>query len=473
MSLLAEPPAAAADPATQGRALLRRGQPAEALPLLRDAAARPPADAPTDAAVRFDLALALHLTGALAEAMAQYRAVLALAPEEAGACNGLGAILLRLGDLPAAEVWLRRALAIRPAMPEALNNLARIACWELRLGEAIRLLDAALAARPDFPAARWTRAMARLQAGDMPGGWDDFEARWGLPDIGPVGTIPRPLWRGEALAGRSLLLQPEQGLGDTIQFARYAVLLAGRGEKVVLGVQPELKRLMAGLAQPAAAAHPVRVVACGEVLPPVDCHLPLLSLPGVLRQGLGDIPGATPYLAAAPEAVARWRRRLAAPDGMPKVGLVWAGNPKHINDANRSLPLAVLAPLAAVPGLRWFSLQLGARRAELADPASSSPWAAAGVTDLAEELTDLAETAAALTALDLLIAVDTAPVHLAGALGRPAWLLLPAVPDWRWLLGRSDSPWYPSLRLFRQPRPGAWDQVAAEVAVALRRFAPA
>lgn len=464
MSLLAEPPAALdTDPATQGRALLRGGQAAASLPLLREAAAR----APADAAACFDLALALHLTGALAEAMDQYRAVLALAPEEAGACNGLGAILLRLGKLPAAEAWLRRALAIRPAMPEALNNLARIACWELRPGEAIRLLDAALAARPDFAAARWTRAMARLLAGDMPGGWDDFEARWGLPDIGPIATIPRPLWRGEPLAGRTLLLQPEQGLGDTIQFARYAGLLAGRGESVVLGVQPELKRLMAGLVQPAGGAIPVRVAACGEVLPPIDCHLPLLSVPGLLRHGMGDIPGATPYLAAAPEAVARWRRRLAG-EG-PAIGLVWAGNPKHVNDANRSLPLAALAPLAAVPGLRWFGLQLGARRAELADPA----WAAAGVTDLAGALTDLAETAAALAVLDLLIAVDTAPVHLAGALGRPAWLLLPAVPDWRWLLGRRDSPWYPSLRLFRQPRPGDWDAVAAEVAVALRRLAPA
>jgi hypothetical protein len=346
-------------------------------------------------------------------------------------------------------------------MPEALNNLARLASWELRLGEAMRLLDAALAARPDFPAARWTRAMARLQAGDMPGGWDDFEARWSLPEVGPGPAIPRPVWDGTPLAGRRLLLQPEQGLGDTIQFARYAPLLAARGGTVVLGVQPPLQRLLRSLEAPG-----VTVVACGEVLPPIDCYLPLLSVPRVLRQGLGDIPAAAPYLVAEPAAVARWRRRIgAACGGALAVGLVWAGNPRHINDANRSLPPAQLAALAAVPGVRFFGLQCGPGRA-VAPPLPE-------MVDLAAGLDDFAETAAVLAALDLLISVDTAPLHLAGALGRPAWALLPAVPDWRWLLGRVDSPWYPSLRLFRQPRPGDWAAVIAEVGVALRRRAGA
>ena len=451
--------------AAAGRALLRRGEAKAALGPLEAAVAGCPRDRPGDPALLLDLAVAQHLAGDLAGAMARYRAVLALAPGDAGACNGLGALLLRQGDLPGAEVLLRRALDRMPGMPEALNNLARLASWELRLGEAVRLLDAALAARPDFPAARWTRAMARLQAGDMPGGWDDFEARWSLPEVGPGPAIPRPVWDGAPLAGRRLLLQPEQGLGDTIQFARYAPLLAARGGAVVLGVQPPLRRLMRSLEGPG-----VTVAACGEVLPPIDCHLPLLSVPRALRQGLGDIPAAVPYLVAEPAAVARWRRRIGAAcggagDGALAVGLVWAGNPRHINDANRSLPPARLAPLAAVPGVRFFGLQCGPGRAV----APGLP----GMVDLAEDLDDFAETAAALVALDLLISVDTAPLHLAGALGRPAWALLPAVPDWRWLLGRADSPWYPSLRLFRQPRPGDWAAVIAEVGVALRRRAGA
>ncbi|RYI32924.1 MAG: tetratricopeptide repeat protein [Acetobacteraceae bacterium] len=439
--------------AAVGRAMLRRGEATAALAPLGVAAAA----CPGDPALLLDLAVAQHLAGDLVGAMARYREVLALAPGDAGACNGLGALLLRQGDLSGAEALLRRALTLDPGMPEALNNLARLASWDLRLGEAIRLLDAALASRPNFSAARWTRAMARLQAGDMPGGWDDFEARWSLSEVGPRPTIPRPIWDGRPLTGRSLLLQPEQGLGDTLQFARYAPLLAARGGQVVLGVQPALKRLMRSLEGPG-----VTVVACGEVLPPIDYTLPLLSVPRVLRQGLGDIPAATPYLGAEPAAVARWRRRIGhgGKAGLA-VGLVWAGNPRHSNDANRSLAPARLAPLAGIPGVRLFSLQCGPGRC-VAPPLP-------GLVDIAENLEDFAETAAALTALDLLISVDTAPLHLAGALGRPAWALLPAVPDWRWLLGRADSPWYPSLRLFRQPKPGDWEAVVAEVVVALRR----
>jgi Tetratricopeptide repeat/Glycosyltransferase family 9 (heptosyltransferase) len=420
--------------------------------LAATATRRPPAP---DAAVRLlDDGVALHRAGRIPEAIGLYRAALARAPDNANAHNSLGAALLRQDDLEGAEASLRRALALRPGFPEALNNLGRVARADGRLAEATRHFDAALAARPGFAQALWNRATTRLLAGDMPGGWADFEARWALPEVGPPQVLPRPAWGGEPLAGRTILLQPEQGLGDTIQFARYAAVLSARGAAVVLGVQPELKRLMTTL--PGTTA----VVARGEPLPHFDCHLPLLSVPFVLRHGMTDLPCATPYMRAEPEVAARWRERIGAGPGL-KVGLVWAGNPNHSNDANRSLPQGRLAPLLAVPGVRLFALQLGARRTDLA--------ALPGVTDLGGGLTDFAETAGALSALDLLVTVDTSPAHLAGALGRPVWLLLPAEPDWRWMLGRGDSPWYPTMRLFRQQRRGDWTAPIQDVAAALRR----
>jgi hypothetical protein len=244
-----------------------------------------------------------------------------------------------------------------------------------------------------------------------------------------------------------------------VQFMRYVPLVAARGAGVVLQVQRPLLRLAA-----ATFAGIAQVIQDGDVPSPFDLHCPLLSLPLAFGTTIETVPAAVPYLALDPDAVARWRGRLAGAAGT-KVGLVWAGSAQHTNDRNRSVAFDRLAPLLAVPGLHWFSLQVGERRADLAQAASS------GIVDLADGLTDFAETAAAIAELDLVISVDSAVAHLAGALAKPVWVMLPHVPDWRWLVGRGDSPWYPTVRLFRQPGRGDWEAVVARLAEALARRA--
>jgi hypothetical protein len=266
----------------------------------------------------------------------------------------------------------------------------------------------------------------------------------GKPDFGA--PCPRgPVVRLDRVGTRS----------DTLQFMRYAPLVAARGARVLLQVQRPVFRLavatLGGVAQ---------VIRDGEVPPPFDLHCPLLSLPLAFATTLDTVPAAVPYLEVDPGAAARWRERLGSATGL-KVGLIWAGSPQHKNDRNRSIAFQRLGPLFAVPGLRWFSLQVGERRADLARAAPGT------ITDISDGLTDFADTAAAIAGLDLVISVDTAAAHLAGALAKPVWVMLPLVPDWRWLIGREDNPWYPTLQLFRQPRRGDWDAVVGRIGKAL------
>jgi ADP-heptose:LPS heptosyltransferase len=265
-----------------------------------------------------------------------------------------------------------------------------------------------------------------------------------------------PLWNGEDLAGRTVLLHGEQGYGDTIQGLRYVPLVAARGGRVVLEVPAPLARVAASVSGVA------EFVTAGQALPRFDLVCPMLSLPRALGTTLETIPADLPYLAPPAEAVAQWRERLGGP-GL-RIGIAWAGSALHRSDAQRSIEIETLAPLLKTKGVRWFSLQVGERAADLARlPAGL-------ITDLAPRLSDFADTAAALANLDLLISVDTAVVHLAGALARPAWVMLRARPDWRWMLEREDTPWYPSLRLFRQRERGDWDEVVARVRAALENL---
>ncbi|WP_208852264.1 tetratricopeptide repeat protein [Roseomonas genomospecies 6] len=394
---------------------------------------------------------ALRAQGEAERADAALVRALALDPALPDALTNLGAARHTLADYPSALDWLERAARLRPGHPDTLLNRGVVLRDARRFAESDACLDALLDARPDHAEAHLARAVSRLVRGDLRSGWEAFEWR--------PRRLPAPPWTGEPLEGRRILLHAEQGFGDTIQFARYAPLVARAGGRVILDVHPLQHRLLRSL------GPDIQVLVRGPAPAPHDVHCPLMSLPRAFGTDLASIPAPPSYLSAEPDETARWGRRIADVEtgmsGGPRVGLVWAGNPKHRNDRNRSIPVDRLAPLLALPGLRLFSLQTG-------DAHTTLP---AALPDLTVGIRDFADSAAILANLDLVIAVDTATIHLAGALGVPAWLLLPYAPDWRWLLDRADSPWYPSLRLFRQPRPGDWDSVLYAVATALKRFA--
>lgn len=400
--------------------------------------------------------------GDAAAAADAYRQALAARPDYAEALSNLGSALRAQGRLAEAEAALRQAIGHRPAYASALANLGLVLQEQARWTEALAAYDEALAADGEHPAARGNRAMLLLLLGRLEEGFAEYEARWRMPGFS---TRHRdfgcPAWDGGPLDGKTLLVHAEQGLGSAIQFVRYAALAAVRGARVVLECQAPLLRLfrqsLVGAGLPVEA-----VIRKGDALPPCDRHAALMSLPHLLDTTLGNIPATIPYLAANADDVATWRQRLAA-SSAPRIGLVWAGNARHENDHNRSMPAAALAPLVAGTAASFFSLQVPAK----ADDLNSLP--PGRVTDLSAQLGDFADTAAVLDVLDLLITVDTAAAHLAGALGRPAGLLLPFVPEWRWLRDRSDSPWYPSLRLFRQTAPGDWQGPVAEARAVLAR----
>jgi hypothetical protein len=301
-------------------------------------------------------------------------------------------------------------------------------------------------------AAHIALGQALLLAGDFDRGLEEMEWRWRLPGVS-LCPFPQPLWDGSPLEGRRILLWAEQGLGDTLQFVRYAAPLHERGARVSLECQPALPRLLRG------AAGADEVIPYGAPLPDFDLHAPPQRLPWIMRTRLESIPNCVPYVAVDPDLVEQWRERVASHRGH-KVGLVWAGNRQQVNDRFRSLTLARFAPLAAVAGVAWFSLQKsGGSEVE----ATAAPHC----IDLDRGATDLADTAAAMLSLDLVISADTAAAHLAGALARPVWTLIPCPPDYRWLAEGEGSPWYPTMRLFRQSSPGDWERVIESVERAL------
>ncbi|MCW2236255.1 tetratricopeptide repeat protein [Azospirillum canadense] len=397
-----------------------------------------------------------------------YRAALACRPRLAEAWENLGALLAKLGRFDESLAAFAEAEALRPgpslwaARGTALVAMARPA-------EALADIDRALAARPQDAGLHWNRGFARLLAGDYAGGWPEFD--WRRHDQGaepPWRTFPQPTWSGpgagEDIAGRTILLYAEQGLGDTLQFMRYVPLVAARGARVILEVQPPLLSVLEGM------EGADRVIARGDPLPPFDLECPLMSLPRALGTTLDRVPAVVPYLRPDPVRAAAWKERLREGEGLrvgPRVGLVWAGNPRFPGDRLRSPRLEGLRPVLDVPGVRFFGLQKGPGREDL----EGAPLPAA-FTDLGPEIADFADTAAIMANLDLVISSCTGPAHLAGALGVPLWVVLPFSPDWRWLLDRQDSPWYPTARLFRQDRVGDWRTVAGRVAEALRGFTP-
>jgi tetratricopeptide (TPR) repeat protein len=406
--------------------------------------------------------LSHHQAGRRAEAIDLLKRALALNPNSPDIHALIGHVLVEMDQLDQAIEHLQKAVALRPDFADAHANLS-VAL--LRSGRPARAVDAARAslALRDNPTARFNLGFALLLLGELRQGWREYLWRWRSPELNAAHSNRQPQWDGSQLAGRTLLVHCEQGLGDTIQFVRYVPLIAARqsqtrqGGEIVLECQPSLKSLLANL--PGAAA----VIAKGETLPPCDLQCPMMTLPMLMDTTLQSIPADKPYLYADQTLAQQWQRRIATGCGsrtVSKVGLAWAGRPSHPDDHHRSIPLADLGSLAQVSGIRWFSLQKGPRATDAA--AGSFP-----LTDWTRDLADFADTAALIANLDLVLTVDTSLAHLAGALGKPVWVLLPYAPDWRWLLDRADSPWYPTMRLFRQATLNNWRDPIAAAALAL------
>jgi tetratricopeptide (TPR) repeat protein len=394
-----------------------------------------------------------------AEALESFECILAAEPDRLDALGNYGNALIKLNRPAAALAAYDRALALAPQNAQLLTNRA-VALRRLdRPHEALMSASAALIARPDFAQAKFVEAVTRLTLGDFSAGWRGYESRWG---VGALASQRRnftaPLWLGrEPLRGKTILLHAEQGFGDTLQFVRYAPLLAERGAKeIVLEVQPELKRLL----QPMSGVS--AVVACGEPLPHFDFYCPLLSLPLALATELETIPGYVPYVFPADDDVAAWRECLTRRRRL--IGLAWSGERSHDNDRNRSIPLETLLPLLDLPDLSFVSLQHEVREEDRSILQDHSH-----VLHVTEPFRDFADTAAAVWHTDLVISVDSAVAHLAGAMGKPVFLMLPFAADFRWLRERQDSPWYPTARLYRQAEFGNWDGVIGALRQQLTR----
>jgi hypothetical protein len=366
----------------------------------------------------------------------------------------LGNALQDKGQLNDGIAAHNRALHLNPNYAEVHNNLGNALGAAGRFEEAVASLRRAIELKPDFAIAHFSLANMLLLQGDFDRGWPEYEWRRSLPGLNRREFV-QPRWDGTALNGRTILLHAEQGIGDTIQLIRYVNTASVRGGKIVVECQPELVRLFQTL------SGVDQVVALNQPLPDFDIHCPMFSLPPILKTNLETIPATVPYLKADENLCLRWAACMA-PFGERNVGIVWAGSPGHKNDRNRSFSLSQLSPFARIPGITFHSLQKG----DAARQASTSP-EGMKLIDRSAELSDFAETAALIANLDLVIAADTAAAHLAGALAKPVWVLLPFVPDWRWMLDRPDNPWYPTMRLFRQKSFGDWTEVIERVAQAL------
>jgi len=444
---------------SRGNALLALGRPQEALTCFDEVLARNP----RHGEARLNRGSALAGLGRTAPALADFDTALALMPGHPAALYNRGNALAALGRYDEALAAFDRALAAAPGHGNAWNNRGRALQALGRHAEAVASFDKAIELHKDNADAHFNRALSLLTLGDLARGFEQYEWRWqrsGMRDTRR--GYGKPLWLGEyPLARKTILLHAEQGLGDTIQFARYAPRLARAGATVVLEVQPELKNLLAGV-EGVASCH-----ARGDQLPAYDVHCPLGSLPLAFKTEPASIPADIPYLRADQGRLAQWRARI---DDLPgkRITIAWAGNASHANDRNRSIDLKLLEPLLALEGTSFLSIQRELRGDDAETLARLS-----NVRHLGGEFADMADTAAIAALTDLTISVDTSVVHLAGALGRPVWVMLPFAPDWRWTLSGGNCPWYPQARLFRQPALGDWPGAIAALRAELARFAAA
>ncbi len=408
---------------------------------------------PGSATAQAHLGRALFGLGQHQAALAPSIASVTLNPRNANAVSNLGAVLLHLGFYEQGLDFSRQATALNPALYQAYVNQAVALDALRRPTEAEAVSRAALAVAPHNPQVRHNLAAHLLGTGTLSAeAWTLYEARLQMTAAArAIADFPR--WQGEDITGQTILLHAEQGLGDTLQFARYVTLVAERGARVILVVQPELVRLLRTL--PGVSV----VLAAGAPLPEFDWFCPLLSLPRAFGTTLGTIPGQTPYILPDPALVHRWRTPAENDTGTPlAVGVAWAGNRLFIHDATRSIPAAALAPLANMPGLRLHSLQ---KCHSLQNSDDGAP--PVELLDRMAGVTDFADTAALIAGLDLVITIDSAVAHLAGAIGKEVWMLSRYTGCWRWLRNRADTPWYPTMQIYRQPCHGDWDSVLRAV----------
>ncbi|WP_051669676.1 tetratricopeptide repeat protein [Bryobacter aggregatus] len=398
-----------------------------------------------------NLALLERLDGNYSAAEACYRRALLVRPDYRDALYNFAVLLQEQERLPEAVSIYERLLSAEASFSEAHNNLGNCYLKMNRLAEAKNQYLETLAIQATHKEAPWNLGFASLLSGDWQRGWAGYEHRLVQHEI-TRRQWDAPRWNGQLLRGQKILVHAEQGLGDTIQFARYLRLLDEGGMWVQVLCQPPLVSLLSQM--PGVRHCTSNAEECGSG----DWQVPFPSLPYHFRTRLENIPATLPYLLADPERVAEWRKLFAAlPAAGRRIGVAWQGNPKHQNDRNRSIPVELLRPLFELPGQQFLSLQKGVPKASVPEE----------LVDLSSLLLDFGETAAAMESLDLVIAVDTSVAHLAGAMGKQVWTLLPYAPDWRWLLHRDDSPWYPSMRLFRQPIAGDWRSVVRELRRAL------
>ena len=396
-----------------------------------------------------------------AEALAANQKADAIERGNGDTCNNIGSCLRFLGREEEALHWYERADAALPDTVEILNNRALLLGDLQRFDEAFALYDDMKSRGLGNALTDWNRSQIELLTGHFDAGWRGREARWSKPNPIVYPALDRPMWLGESpVDGKTILLHVDEGLGDTIQFVRYAPMLADRGARVIMVVEPAAQQLLAGLPGVSQClSYPA------NPLPAFDLHCAIGSLPLAFRTRLETIPAATAYLPRPAEhRINAWQSRLAAGEGF-RVGLVWSGNPAHLNDRNRSIPLSMMAGLLDIDA-SFVSLQKDPRPADKAFLAARTD-----IQDFTADLADLSDTAALIECLDLVITVDTSVAHLAAALGRPTWILLPYTPDYRWLLGRGDSPWYPTVRLFRQTETRDYGQVIDQVRKELTELA--
>lgn len=437
-----------------GLILANRGQFEEAVPHFRKAAELDP----KSAEAHTNLAAALGKLRRWDECEQAARAAIAANPNHAPAWSNLGNCLRDLGRYDEAGPALMKAVQLNPADADASGNLALVLAGTGRHSEALVWYDRTLLLAPNNGEVRFNRALTDLTLGNFARGWPDYEHRWQTDAMrGKERTFPQPKWGGGDLPGKAIFLAAEQGLGDYIQFVRFAKPLADRGAKVIVQPPPELIELV----RTVPGVHTVIDTPTAEATFHTYCNI--MSTPGLLKVVPGDLRGE-PYMTAPAAAVARWKERLAGVPGF-KVGICWQGNPKHTGDRWRSVRLERFAPLAAIPGVTLLSLQKGAGYEQLAS-------AGFPITDVGGELTDFADTAGLLANLDLLVSIDSATAHLAGAMGTRVWNLISFNNDWRWLRDRTDTPWYRSMTLFRQPKLHDWDAVFATVERELLHVSP-